>query len=172
MIDLINHGCKLHPDVMMAFDEVKKQWFCKKCADAAAAFDREMARPTGSLSTSKTSSANSFTDPGPGESDDGLAEKAARMKIEELNFLEFIKAQEEKESKKSIKLDQENGWYFGPVIYADTSHAVQRSGPLVFVIHAQLDPPLTKDDEVIEIKYKDGLGVVVPAKHVGKSLGR
>ena len=91
------------------------------------------------------------------------------MKVEELNFLEFIKEQEEKESKKSIKLDRENGWYFGPVIYADSTHVAQRSDRYELAIHAQLNPLLMQDDEVIEIKYKDGLGVVVPAKNVYKS---
>lgn len=170
MINISGHFCNRHPEVMMAFDKEKNLWFCEKCDAFAAAVAREIAQSKGSISTSKTNSANGWTDLGSRESADGLAEKAARMKAEELNFLAFIKKQDE-ERKEFIELDREKGNYFGPVIYADTTHVVQRSGPAVFVVHAQLDPPLTKGDAVIEIKYKDGLGVVVPVKHVDKSVG-
>lgn len=171
MTNISHHFCDVHPEEMMAFDKEKKIWFCEKCAAFVASIKREIDFPTNSNTTSKISSEYSFTDLGPRELTNGLAEKAAHMKIEELNFLGFIRKQEE-ESKKSIKLDREKGNYFGPVVYSDTTYVVQRSGPLVFVVHTQFDPPLMKDDEVIEIKYKGGLGVVVPAKHVGKSLGR
>lgn len=166
MINISGHYCDFHPDVMMAFDEEKNQWFCEKCEAFAASVAREIAQSKGSISTSKTSSSNSFIDLGPSESADGLAEKAARMKAEELNFLEFIKKQEEK----SIELDRESGYYVGPIIYADTTRVAQRSNRSEFVIHDQLVPPLTKSNVVIEIKYKDGL--VVNVKHVGTSLGR
>nr|WP_181375197.1 hypothetical protein [Polaromonas sp. H1N] len=167
MINISDHACDRHSEGMMSFDKEKNLWFCEKCDAFAASIKEEIDLPTDSISNSKISNAHSFTDLGLRESADGLAEKAARMKAEELNFLEFIKRQEEKEH----KLDREKGNYFGPVIYADTTHVVQRSGPAVFVIHAQLDPPLTKGDEVIEIKYKEGLGVVMPVKDVDKSLG-
>ena len=171
MIDFFNHGCQLHPDVMMAFDKAKKKWFCEKCDAFVASIKEEIELPTGSTLTSKTSSANSFINLGASESADGLAEKAARMKVEELDFLEFIKKQEEARTK-PIELNKENGYYIGSVIYADTTRAAQRSSRSEFVIHTQFNPLLTKGDVAIEIKYKDGLGVVVPVKHIDKSVGR
>jgi hypothetical protein len=170
VINVSDHVCDHHPEGMMAFDKEKKQWFCEKCDAFAGSIKREIDLPAGSTLTSKTSSANSLTDIGPSESTDSLAEKAARMKAEELNFLEFIKKQEE-EGKKSTELDRENGYYIGSFIYADTTRVTQHLGLGKFVVHAQFDPPLTQGDAVTEIKYKDGLGVVVPAKHVDKSVG-
>ncbi|MBG6077977.1 hypothetical protein [Polaromonas sp. CG_9.11] len=171
MIDLFNNGCKFHPDVMMSFDKEKSLWLCDKCDAFAASIKEEIELPIGSISTSKTNSANSFTDLGPSKSADGLAEKAARIKVEELNFLEFIKNQEEARTK-PIELNKENGYYIGSVIYADTTRAAQRSSRSEFVIHDQLNPPLTKDNLAIEIKYKDGFGVVLTSKFIDKSLGR
>jgi hypothetical protein len=96
VIDFFNEGCKFHPGVMMAFDKEKKLWFCEKCDAFAASIKEEIELPTGSTLTSKISSANSFTDFGFSESTDSLAEKAARIKAEELNFLEFIKKERKK----------------------------------------------------------------------------
>ena len=171
MTNISHHFCDVHPEEMMAFDKEKKLWFCEKCVAFVASIKREIDFPTNSVTTSKISGEYSFTGLGPRELTDGLAEKAAHMKIEELNFLEFIKKQEEARTK-LIELNKENGYYVGSVIYADTTRAAQRSSRSEFVIHNQLNPPLTKGDVAIEIKYKDGLGVVVPVKHVGQSLGR
>jgi hypothetical protein len=88
----------------------------------------------------------------------------------EIDFVGFIK-KKEKEGRKQQELDTVKGNYMARVIFADETHVVQNLGRFEFVIHDQFDPLLTEGDAVINIKYKDDLGVV-KVNEVDKSLGR
>lgn len=171
MISIPTRFCGRHPEVRMTFDKAKNQWFCEKCDDSVGSIEREIVLPTGSILTTATSSTSGVTALELLEQAEELAEEVVRLRTEELNFLEFIKNRGKKD-KETMALRTLQGDYWGPVIYADTTHVVQKSSRTEFMIHAQFDPPLTQGDEVIEIKYKNGLGVVVPVKHVDKSQGR